>query len=296
MNLLDLHQQPTARREKHAWVGTWARIWMQPSVFSAQKFVVGIVMLDKKGLCDFQFITGTEKFECLYGPPGRTVAESLLAAGRAQLAQARETHAPIGAHTMPPGLFLEPVGYAADKSAAHALENALCEAEIPMEPFPEAARAPRFKSRTGEEVVADVINAIKLKMKFKASDVLRTDHFGDEKHTGMVNLVLPNSAGIVASGWYASSERVQLELLKAANMVESYMALHQKAGKAGVFFLRPTTASGLNRSQSLEIETALDQLDYHLEQKGLRVATRDLEGELAEDVAEWVSASGTGKA
>jgi hypothetical protein len=264
---------------------------MQPSIFSAQKFVVGIAMLDENGLCDFRLITGTEKFECLYGTHGRTMAESLLAAGRAHLAEAREKHLPLSATALPHGLSLEPVGYAADKSALHAIENALCEAEIPMEPFPEAARAPRFQSRDGEDVVAGIFKAIKLKMKLAANEVLRTDHFGDEKHTGMVNLVLPQAAGIVASGWYASSERVQLKLLKAANMVESYMAINRKQGQPGVFLLRPTAATGLSVKQSQEMEAALDEVDYFLVGKGLRVAVRDVESQLAEDVAEWVGSS-----
>lgn len=288
MNLLDLHKTSTTQKTRPAWIGTWARVWMQPSIFSAQKFIVGIVMLDKKGVCDFRFISGTDKFECVYGVTGRTMAEQLLAAGRTYLAAAREKHAPLTAAGLPPGLEIEPVGYAADKSATHALEVALCDAEIPMEPFGEVAKAARFRSRPSEDVVSDVINAIKLKMHSGADKVLRTDHFGDEKHAGMVNLVLPSAAGIVASGWYASPERVQLELLKAANMVESYMKLHKKPGQPGVFLLRPTSKTGLSRTQGQEMEKALDDVDYFLNRKGLRVAVRDVESELADDVSEWV--------
>ena len=288
MNLLEILRSPS-QTPTPSWRGTWARIWLQPSIFSAQKYLVGAAAMDSQGLCDFRLISGTAKFECIYGDQGALLVDQLLTDARAALGLARQTHAPVGTGMLPPGIELEPVGYAADLTAEMAVENMLDEAEIPMEPMPEQSKAARFKSRAADDVMRDLFNAIRQKMGTGAEQVLRVDHFGDEKHTGTVNLVLPKAAGILANGWFASSERVQLELLKSANMVESYMKLHGKHGQPGVFLLRPTVADGLNPKQSEAIEQALDQLDWHLEKKGMRVTTRNSEAEIAADVAEWIA-------
>ncbi len=288
MNLLEVLHSPPLHAAPAAWRGTWARLWLQPSIFSAQRFLVGLAMLDQRGLCDFRLISGTDKFEFVYGEAGRTLVDQLIAEIRQTLAAAREQHAPLNGLALPYCLHIDPVGFASDLSAQHALEAALTEAEIPMEPQPELAKAPRFKSRPADQVVQDLFKAVKQRMGMKADAILREDHFGDEKHIGMVNLVQPHGAGILASGWYADSQRVQLELLKSANLVESYMRHNKKQGQPAVFLLRPTTENGLNPKQSLEIENALDQLDYHLTSKGLRVTTRNFESDIADDVAEWV--------
>lgn len=290
MNLLDVLKSPSPTGSAPTWRGTWARLWLQPSVFSAQKFVVGLAVLDERGLCDFCFITGTDKFECVYVDPAvREMVDAILAEGRQRLGAARHDRTPITTEALPPGLELEPVGYVADTSARAAMETALNEAEIPMEPRPDLARSPRFKSRSAADVVEDVLNAVKQKMGLPANELIRTDRFGDDRHIGAVNLMRHNAAGIVASGWYASSERVQLELLKAANMVETYMSVTQKTGRAGLFLLRPTTESGLSAKQSQDIENGLDQLDWRLSKLGLQVGIQDRESALAEDVAEWAA-------
>lgn len=286
MNLLEILNSPAAATAP-SWRGTWARIWLQPSIFSAQRFIVGLVILDDQGVCDFRFITGTEKFECVYGEAGRELVDKLITQGRQALGNAREKHLAINATMMPPGLFIDLVGMASDQSVERAIESVLTEAEIPMEPRPEMARAPRFKSRLASEVVRDAVDAIKARIGIKADQILREDHFGDEKHVGKVNLVLPDAAGIVASGWYVGSDRVQLELLKSVNMVESYMHMHNKKGEAGVFLLRPTVEDGLNPKQSQEIDNALDQLDYFISSRGMRMTTRNQKGDIADDVAEW---------
>lgn len=288
MSLLQLLQRGSGSAP--AWRGTWARIWLKPSIFSAQTYIVGLAVLDQNGICDFRFITDTDKFGCIYGEQGRAHAENLLTTARQCLFRAREMRVPIGRDTLPPGFHLEPVGYAAGASALDALEGALNEAEIPMEPRPELAKAPRFKSRTPEEVTAAVLDALKNKLGFNANAIIREDYFGPEAYTARVNLVKSDSAGVIASGWYASPERVQLELLRAVTVVDSYVAAHGKTGQPGVFFLRPTVQSGLRREQNLAIENALDQIDWQLGQKGLRVATRDQEVDLADDIAEWASA------
>jgi hypothetical protein len=132
-----------------------------------------------------------------------------------------------------------------------------------------------------------VIDAIRAKLGIKAENILREDSFGDLSHLASVNLALPNKAGVISSGWYAGAERVQLELLKAVTTVDSYMAHTKKTGSAGVFFLRPTTQSGLKKEQSEAIENALDQVEWQLKQKGLRVVMHEYEDQLADDIADW---------
>lgn len=284
MNLLDILNNPTAQAP--AWRGQWARIWLQPSVFSAQRYLVGMAMLDADGLRDFRLITGTEKFACLYGEDGRAVVDQIITQARQTLATARDRHTPPDAVGLPPGVTLEPVGMAADRTPEHALEAAMVEAEIPMEPRPEQMRAPRFKSRKAEDVVADVLNAVKHRMGYEADRIIRADHFGEEANVE-VNLVQPNAAGVVVSGWYATSQRVQLELLRAVNVVEGYMATHHKTGQAAVFLLAPTAEDGLPAKVSQEIDTALHDIDRHLRSRHLRSAVRNRADELATDVAEW---------
>lgn len=288
MNLLEVLRSPST--QPPSWRGQWARIWLQPSVFSAQRFLIGLAMLDDSGLCDFKLITGTEKFACVYGDAGRDLVDQIITQTRQALARAREQHHPLTGRDLPPGVVLEPAGHAADRSPSHALEAAMVEAEIPMEPRPDLAKAPRFKSRNADEVVNEVLDSIRLRMDLQANELIRLDHFGDEKHVGAVNLVRPNAAGMVVSGWYASSQRVQLELLLAVNMVDSYMAHHSKTGEAAVFLLAPTVEDGLSAKQSQEIDDALEQIDYHLRSRHLRSTVRNRADDLAADVAEWAHA------
>jgi hypothetical protein len=286
MSLLELLDDNNAANRAPQWRGNWARLWLKPSIFSAQNFIVGTVAFDNKGLCDYRFISDTEKFECIYGESGRFHVDALIAQARQRLNVARECHEPITTAGMPPGFQIEPVGYVAGASSNDALESAMDEAEIPMTPTAET-KAQRFKSRVADDVVGSVINAIRAKVGLEAEGFLRDDFFGDQAHTARVNIALPDRAGIIASGWYAGAERVQLELMRAAATVESYMKFSKKPGEAGVFFLRPTVESGLKKVQSEAIETALSDVGWLFEQKGLRVVTREFESELAEDVAEW---------
>jgi hypothetical protein len=67
--------------------------------------------------------------------------------------------------------------------------------------------------------------------------------------------------------------------------------MHNKDHQGGVFLLRPTELSGLRKEQSTEIENALDQVDWQLNKKGLRVCVQEFEADLAENVAEWAAAA-----
>lgn len=288
MNLLDVLRSPST--QPPPWRGQWARIWLQPSVFSAQRFLIGLAILDASGLRDFKLISGTEKFACVYNDAGRDLVDQIMTQTRQVLAQAREHHNPITGHDLPPGVQIEPAGMAADRSPSHALEAAMVEAEIPMEPRPDQARAPRFRSRTAEDVVKEVLDSIRQRVHFESNNLIKTDHFGDEKHIGEVNLVRPNAAGIVVSGWYANSQRVQLALLLAVNVVESYMAHHHKTGQAAVFLMAPTVEDGLSAKQSQEIDDALENIDYHLRIRHLHSAIRNRADDLATDVAQWAQA------
>lgn len=287
MNLLEILKNDSVTHVAPIWRGTWARLWIKPNIFSAQTFVVGIAVFDARGLCDFRFISDTNKFECVYGASGRSHIDQLIDHARQRLSSARDKHEAITALTMPPGVLIDPVGFAAGNSAADAMEFAITEAEMPMEPAQEVSKTPRFKSRAAEEVIASVMNSIRNKMGIGAETILREDSFGDQHHFASVNVALPNKAGVISSGWYAGADRVQLELLRAVTTVESYMAHSKKTGKAGVFFLRPTIESGLKKEQSDAIELALDQVDWQLKEKGLRVVTREFEDELAGDIEEW---------
>ena len=287
MNLLELLKHDNPANRAPAWRGTWARLWIKPNIFSAQTFIVGIAVYDDKGLCDFRFISETDTFECVYGESGREQVNQLLAQARQHLGSARENHTPATAQIMPPGFQIDPVGYAAGASATDAMESALSEAEIPMEPKPDVSKIQRFRSRLADEVISSVMDDVRTKMGLKAENILREDHFGNQSHHARVNIALPNSAGIISSGWYAGADRVQLELLRAVTIVDSYMAHSKKTGQPGVFFLRPTTESGLKKDQSMAIENAIDDVDWQLKQKGLRVVVREFESDLAGDIVEW---------
>lgn len=285
MNLLDILKNPNA--QEPAWRGQWARIWLQPCVFSAQRYLVGMAMLDADRLRDFRLISGTEKFGCLYGDDGRTMVDLIIAQARQALAAARDQKIHPDAVGLPPGVTLEAVGMAADRTPELALESAMVEAEIPMEPRPEQMRAPRFKSRKAEDVVTEVLDAVKTRMGYLANDFIREAHFGAEQARGTVNLVRPDAVGLVVSGWYANSQRVQLELLLAVNVVEGYMATQRKTGQAAVFLLAPTVEDGLPAKVSQEIDSALHEIDSHLRSRDLRSAVRNRARDLADDVAEW---------
>ena len=287
MNLLEILRKNGPANVAPHWRGTWARLWVKPSIFSAQTFVTGVAVFDERGLCDFRFINDTNKFECVYGESGRHQVDQLIADARKRLNAARENHEAVTTLTMPPGVVIDPVGFIAGSSPSDAIESAITEAEMPMAPAQEATKPSRFKSRAPDDVIASVMDSVRSRMGFNAESILREDSFGDTSHFASVNVALPNKAGVISSGWYASAERVQLELLKAVTTVESYMAHNKKTGKAGVFFLRPTIESGLKKEQSDAIELALDQVDWQLKEKGLRVVTQEFEKDLAIDIEEW---------
>ncbi|MES3022917.1 MAG: hypothetical protein V4857_15200 [Pseudomonadota bacterium] len=287
MSLLELLKKQNSSPST-LWRGSWARIWLKPSIFSGQRFIVGLAMIDENGLCDFRFISDTAKFECVYDDSVRVLVDEMLTLARTKLGEARHMQQVITTEMLPPGIHLEHVGFASGVTSLEALEIALSNAEIPMEIGAELSKARRFKSRSADEVTLAVINALKNKMGLNAEMILREDFFGTEAHSARVNLVLPSQAGIIASGWYASADRVVLELLRAVTTVEGYSASHNKSGIAGVFFLRPTIESGLRIDQGGLIENALDQVEWQLaEKRRLRVVIHESEHELAESIAEW---------
>jgi hypothetical protein len=147
MNLLDLLKNENSALLAPTWRGTWARLWLKPSVFSAQSFVVGVAVFDKAGLSDFRFISDTNKFECIYGESGRFHVDQIISQARQRLSAARENHEAINTATMISGVQIDPVGYISGASASGAMESAMNEAEIPMEPAPEQSKTARFKSR-----------------------------------------------------------------------------------------------------------------------------------------------------
>lgn len=288
MNLINLLSKNDSSRAP-SWKGTWARIWVKPSIFSAQTFIIGLAVFDETGLSDYKLISDTIKFNYIYDESGQAVVNQLLAEARLCLGSARENRRPLTTMMLPPGLQIDPVGYISGQSNFHAMEEALNEAEIPMEPKPEEFKLARFKSRKPDEVTKSIIDEIKKKIGFQADQFIRETHFSNSANTAGANLILPHSVGMIASGWYSEPHRVQLELFKAANTVELYSAQSEKNGKPGLFFLRPTEKSGLRLEQSKQIENSIDEIDWRLGRKGFKLAIREFENDLAEDVANWIN-------
>ena len=270
-----------------AWVGEWARIWIKPDLFSPQEFFVGAVAL-QDGVADFRLLTALDRFSCVYGEDRTPIFEQLFAALRAELAAARAARIPVEQLQPPHPFRLELVGNLRTALVGEALDRMLRDGSIPMEPDEPSGRKQRFASRAASDVVSDILNRVRLKSPGEADRIIRDVFYGSEAGQATVNLVTPSAAGIVASGWYARGERIQLEFLLAANQVEAYAASARKT--SALFFARPTDQHGLSADTWADVERRLQILGQQQAQKGTRVFADHDPEHLAAQVAEWALA------
>lgn len=284
-DLLALLQSPV---QAPAWVGTWGRVWIRPDVFSAQEFIVGAVALDQEVVHDFRVLSGAERFACVYGEDTKSLFEDTLAELRSALTQARVKRLDTNGLGLPQRFRIEIIGSLRTQLPGEGLERMLRDGTIPMEPEEPIGKKPRFATRPAVEVVQEVLERVKHRGGLAASRYVREEHYGDQAHHVDVNLVTGQSAGIVASGWFASPERVQLEFLRAGSKVDAYVAATRKEN-AALFFRRPTEADGLTKANWREIEDNLRELEWRLKQKGVRVVTHSDADTLAEEVVAWAN-------
>jgi hypothetical protein len=285
-NIYELLKAPA---QLATWQGTWSRVWTRPDVFSAQEYIVGAISLAGGVVHDFRVLSGVDRLACIYGDDTRPMFEHILAELRAALAEARATKQNAVDLILPPSFRLEHAGGLRTQMPGESLERMLRDGTIPLEPEEPAGKRPRFIIRPSFQVVKEVLERVKLKAGFPANQFLREDHFADQAHQVDVNLVTNRAAGIVASGWYAGPERIQLEFLLAASKVEAYTAATHKEG-AALFFRRPTIEDGLSPANWREVEDKLGELEWRLEQKGARVVTHDDADVLALEVVAWAKA------
>lgn len=272
-----------------AWKGQWARVWLRPDVFSAQEYIVGAVAIDAIGVHEFRVLTGPERFGCIYGDSAKPMFERLLADLRAVLAVARASRVPLKELPLPDMFRVEMAGGLRTKLPGENLDRMLRDGTVPLEPDEPLGRKLRFSTRSSSEIVEEVLNMVRLRAGFSANEFIREDYFGDQSHQVGVNLVTRRAAGIVASGWYAGVDRIQLEFLLAATRVDAYAAAKKKEA-AALFFMRPSVSDGLTQAVWNEVQERLGDLEWQLERKGARVVTHDNADQLAREVVEWAKA------
>ena len=286
-DLLALLQSPV---QAPAWVGTWGRVWIRPDVFSAQEFIVGAVALDHEVLHDFRVLSGADRFACVYGEDAKALFDEALAELRTALSQARASRSETISLNLPLRFRVEHVGSLRTQLPGEGLERMLRDGTIPMEPEEPGGKKPRFVNRPAAEIIQEVLERVKVRGGIAAGEYLREDQYGDQAHHVDVNLVTSRSAGIVASGWFASPERVQLEFLRAGSKVDAYVAATGKEN-AALFFRRPTPSDGLSKASWQEIVEKLGELEWRLERKGARVVTHHDADALAAEVVDWAKGS-----
>ena len=286
--MTDIHALLKTPTHVPAWQGTWTRVWLRPDVFSAQEYIVAAIAFDGGAVHDFRVLSGADRLACIYGDSAKTVFDQLLAELRAALSRARASHDKCAQLHLPGVFRIEPVGSLRTQMAGENLDRMLRDGTIPLEPDEPLGKKPRFLGRPSSEVVQEVLDKVKFRAGFAATQFLREDYFADQAHQVGVNLVTPRAAGIVASGWYAGAERIQLEFLLAAAKVESYAAATHKDDSA-LFFRRPTLSDGLSQVAWTEVEERLGVLEWQFEKKGVRVVTHDSADDLAVEVAQWAS-------
>lgn len=286
MNIEELLNRPAV---VPSWQGTWARLWLRPDVFSAQEYLVGAAALDERGLSDFRVITSVQKLECIYGPGTKVMFDRMLAELRRCLAEVRAAREPLTSDRLPALFRIDPVGSLRVPLPSEALERMLSDGTIPLQEEPSKGKRPRFASRQASDVVQEVLDQVRAKLGYEANSVICEDYYGDQKHQVGVNLVVPHAAGVVASGWYSSPERIQLEFLLGANTLDTYVAAtNRERAKSALFFMRPTIDDGLTRAIASEVEARLDDLEWRLTQQRIRVVTHSQPDVLAAEVADWV--------
>ena len=286
MNIEELLKRPAVMP---SWQGTWARLWLRPDVFSAQEYLVGAAALDERGLSDFRVITSVQKLECIYGPGTKVMFDRMLAELRRCLAEVRAAREPLTSDRLPELFRIDPAGSLRVPLPSEALERMLSDGTIPLQEEPSKGKRPRFASRQASDVVREVLDQVRAKLGYEANSVICEDYYGDHKHQVGVNLVVPHAAGVVASGWYSSPERIQLEFLLGANTLDTYVAAtNRERAKSALFFMRPTIDDGLTRAIASEVEARLDDLEWRLTQQRIRVVTHSQPDVLAAEVADWV--------
>jgi hypothetical protein len=286
MNIEELLKKPAVMP---SWQGTWARLWLRPDVFSAQEYLVGAAALDERGLSDFRVITSVQKLECIYGPGTKVMFDRMLAELRRCLAEVRAAREPLTSDRLPELFRIDPAGSLRVPLPSEALERMLSDGTIPLQEEPSKGKRPRFASRQASDVVREVLDQVRAKLGYEANSVICEDYYGDQKHQVGVNLVVPHAAGVVASGWYSSPERIQLEFLLGANTLDTYVAAtNRERAKSALFFMRPTIDDGLTRAIASEVEARLDDLEWRLTQQRIRVVTHSQPDVLAAEVADWV--------
>lgn len=275
------------------WRGHWIRLWLRPDTFSAQEFLVGCVAVDDRGVSDFRVITGAQKFECVYGTGTREMFDRMLGELRQVLAQLRETRMPLVAESLPYPFRMEQAGRLREQLPSEALERMLSDGTVPMaEDAPKGKRS-RFASRPAQEVVADVLNRVRERAGLRANSFINEDYYGDQQHQVGVNLVTSKGAGVVASGWFASADRIQLEFLLGVNKLDTYVsATRRDRAKSAFFFMRPTYEDGLVRAVAQDVEARLDDLEWRLKQMQVRVVVLSNSAAIAEQVCEWAETVG----
>ena len=286
MNIEELLKKPAVMP---SWQGTWARLWLRPDVFSAQEYLVGAAALDDRGLSDFRVITSVQKLECIYGPGTKVMFDRMLAELRRCLAEVRAAREPLTSDRLPELFRIDPAGSLRVPLPSEALERMLSDGTIPLQEEPSKGKRPRFASRQASDVVREVLDQVRAKLGYEANSVICEDYYGDQKHQVGVNLVVPHAAGVVASGWYSSPERIQLEFLLGVNTLDTYVAAtNRERAKSALFFMRPTIDDGLTRAIASEVEARLDDLEWRLTQQRIRVVTHSQPDVLAAEVADWV--------
>ena len=286
MNIEELLKKPAVMP---SWQGTWARLWLRPDVFSTQEYLVGAAALDDRGLSDFRVITSVQKLECIYGPGTKVMFDRMLAELRRCLAEVRAAREPLTSDRLPELFRIDPAGSLRVPLPSEALERMLSDGTIPLQEEPSKGKRPRFASRQASDVVREVLDQVRAKLGYEANSVICEDYYGDQKHQVGVNLVVPHAAGVVASGWYSSPERIQLEFLLGANTLDTYVAAtNRERAKSALFFMRPTIDDGLTRAIASEVEARLDDLEWRLTQQRIRVVTHSQPDVLAAEVADWV--------
>lgn len=285
--MTDLRSFIKEKNNTLSWSGEWSRIWVKPDIFSAQEYIVGAIASDdKESLHDFRVLTGADRFACIYGEDSKSFFEETLNELRVGLRQARHEKTLINNINFSDKFRIEKVGTLRTQMPGESLERMLIDGTIPLEPEEPKGKKSRFKTKAAEEVVKSVIEKVKIKDFFAASSFIKEDHFGSESNYVEVNLVTNKSAGIIASGWYSSPERIQFEFLNAASKVETYASATKRKHPA-VFFCRPTSSDGLTKAKWAEVQESLKKLQWRLETKGAKVITHEDTDYLADKVIEW---------
>lgn len=274
-----------------AFTGRWATLELQPDLFSPQRFVVGVVLVDADSSIRFRLLEDLSAFECVYGRSEAAAIRSLIGAAEKGLLRAVASGVRDAS-----GVAFEcdnvsiSVEMPTSGQSPEAVLARLYNDVVVMEPQPERAHTPfvSLDSLQVRRLVADELKRIAgidhERIFVKGDEQLVKDAQGGV-HRLDVSLRTRGGAGNIVSAVYKTPTTIELNLLRASRDLAAYGALRRLNSLA--LFVMSASPEQFSPSEYDKVVELLDDQCWRLERQGFRVETFDSPRRIAEGIVQW---------